>query len=256
MRTTTQGEVRQILTDFYLRNAPKMQKWTIEAIRAGYPFHRLMFDDEAILAARVERSIVTSMGSSLFRNLAAVIAQDQHEVVHTEYDVRGVLNDAACNMIEQIVTELRAPKKSRTYIREPDHEREMNEILGSLGGGPSERIVRADLYVGDFPGGPLFVELKTPTPNLDMAAESKRKLLYYLAMQARSDFPGLGFVGLTYNPFGAREDYKHSFTEQLLDMNQQVLIGPELWDLIGGTGAYVELIALVDEVAATMRSSS
>lgn len=254
MKEATKQEIRKILTDFYIKNAPKMQKWTAEAIRTGYPFHRLMFDDEAILAARVERSIVTSMGSSLFRSLGSAVARDQHEIVYTEYDIHGQLNDAACNMIEQIVRELRAPRKTRTYVREPDHKREMGEILGSLGGGQSERTVRADLYIGDFTDGPLFMELKTPMPNLDMAAESKNKLLYYLAMQTRKNISAACFIGLTYNPFGTRENYKHSFTEQLLDMEQQVLIGSETWDLIGGKGAYSELITLVDEVAAKMRS--
>ena len=254
MKDSTKANVRKILVAFYTKNAPKMKKWTIEAIRAGYPFHRLMFDDEAIVAARVERSIVTSMGSSLFRSLGSAVAHDHHKVVHTEYDITGILNDAACNMIEQIVTELRAPLKQRTYSRKPDHVREMKEILGSLGGGPSERTVRADLYVGDYKDGPLFIELKTPTPNLDMAAESKKKLLYYLAMQARNDISAPAFLGLTYNPFGTRENYKHSFTQQILDMKRQVLIGPELWDLLGGKGAYSELITLVDEVAAAMRS--
>ena len=254
VREATKDTIRAILAAFYTRNAPKMKRWNAESIRASYPFHRLMFEDEAIVAARVERSIVTSMGSSLFRSLGAAVARDRYELVYTEYDIRGQLNDAACNMIEQIVTELRAPVRTRTYERNPDHQREMNEVLGSLGGGPSERIVRADLYIEDFDGGPLFIELKTPTPNLDMAAESKRKLLYYLAMQARKNTPVQGFVGLTYNPFGTRENYKHNFTEQLLDMKRQVLIGPELWDMIGGEGAYTELIALVDEVATAMRS--
>ncbi|MCE2469429.1 MAG: TdeIII family type II restriction endonuclease [Dehalococcoidia bacterium] len=254
MRDTTRDTIRAILASFYAKNAPKMKRWTAENIRVSYPFHRLMFDDEAIVAARVERSIVTSMGSSLFRSLGAAVARDRYELVYTEHDIRGQLNDAACNMLEQIVTELRTPVRTRAYERAPDHQREMNEVLGSLGGGLSERIVRADLYIEDFDGGPLFIELKTPTPNLDMAAESKRKLLYYLAMQARSNALAQGFVGLTYNPFGTRDAYAHNFTKQLLDMERQVLIGPELWDMIGGEGAYTELIALVEEVAASMRA--
>ena len=254
MRDTTKDTIRIILADFYTKNAPKMKRWDAAIIRANYPFHRLMFEDEAIIAARVERSIVTSMGSSLFRNLGATVAGDRYELVYTEHDIRGQLNDAACNMIEQIVTELRSPLRMRTYERAPDHHREMSEVLGSLGGGLSERTVRADLYIEDFNGGPLFIELKTPMPNLDMAAESKRKLLYYLAMQARRNVSVQGFVGSTYNPFGTRDNYSHSFTKQVLDMTRQVLIGPELWDMIGGEGTYTELIGLVEEVATSMRS--
>jgi len=204
VREETRIEIRAILTDFSRSQAAKMRHLTAEAIRAGYPFHRLLFDDNAIMAARIERSVVTSMGQSLFKRLASAVARDQHRDVRTEHDFQGTLNDAACNMIDQIVTELRTAQRARTYDRKPNHERERNEVLGSSGGGLSQRSIRADLYVGDFAEGPLFIELKTPKPNLDMAAESKRKLLYYLAMQSKNGIDALGFVGLTYNPFGTR----------------------------------------------------
>ena len=254
MKDSTQENIRKVLTDFYTKNAPKMEKLTIGAIRAGYPFHRLMFDDEAIVAARAERSLVTSMGSSLFPALAKAVAEDNHYDVHMEYDFQGTLNDAACNMIEQVVTELREARRGRTGAREPDHEREMDEILGSRGGGPSQRTVTADLFIGDFTSGPLFIELKSPLPNLDVAAESKKKILYYLAIQARREIQASAYLGLTYNPYVTRAAYKHGFTKRIMDMERQVLIGSELWDMIGGEKAYVELIAIVDEVATTMRS--
>jgi hypothetical protein len=39
--------------------------------------------------------------------------------------------------------------------------------------------VIADLYVGDHEGGPLFMEIKSPMPNLDVCAESKKKVLLF-----------------------------------------------------------------------------
>ena len=186
MKLTTRNEVSRILHDFAVGQLPKLTKWTIAELRMAYPFHRLFFPDEAILAARVERSVVTIMGNSLYPSLARAIALDRFNNVYVEHLIEGNVNDAACNMIEQIVTELRTPPRRRTTERKPIHEQELKEILDSRGGGSSLRAVTADLYIEDFTDGPLFIELKSPLPNLDVAAESKRKILYYLAIMERS----------------------------------------------------------------------
>jgi hypothetical protein len=36
--------------------------------------------------------------------------------------------------------------------------------------------VIADLHFGDHEEGPLFIEIKSPMPNLDVCAESKKKV--------------------------------------------------------------------------------
>ena len=93
------------------------------------------------------------------------------------------------------------------------------------------------------------IELKTPLPNLDVAAESKRKILYYLLIEDRQGVSGAqAFLGLTYNPFLTRERYSHSFTKQIMDMDNQVLMGQEMWDFIGGPGTFDELLAIIEDV--------
>lgn len=95
----------------------------------------------------------------------------------------------------------------------------------------------------------MFIELKTPLPNLDVAAESKRKMLYYLLIKDRLGVSGAqSFLGLTYNPYLTREGYKHSFTRQIMDMDNQVLMGHEMWDFIGGPDTFDELLDVIDEV--------
>ena len=189
------------------------------------------------------------MGTRLYPSLARAISRGRFKKVFLEHEIEGALNDAAINMIEQIVTELRTPPSRRATPRRPDHVAELQDILNSRGGGQASRTVTADLYVEDFEHGPLFVELKTPLPNLDIAAESKRKLLYYLAIKNRK---GVGcakaFLGLTYNPFGTRGQYKHSFTKQIMDMDAQVLMGDELWDYLGGPNTYTDLLKIIDQV--------
>lgn len=54
---------------------------------------------------------------------------------------------------------------------------------------------------------------------------------------------------MAYNPYGNhREDYRHSFSLQYLDMENQVLIAEEFWQIIGGKGTYDELLDIYREV--------
>ena len=82
-----------------------------------------------------------------------------------------------------------------------------------------------------------------------MAAESKRKMLYFLAMMDRRGIAGAqAYLGFPYNPYLTRDKYGHSYTKQIMDMHAEVLIGEELWDFIGGSGTYAELLTTIDEV--------
>ena len=86
-------------------------------------------------------------------------------------------------------------------------------------------------------------------PNLDIAAESKRKILYYLAIMNRQGIPGAqAYLGFTYNPYLTRELYALSYTRQIMDMKDEVLIGNEFWDFIGGSDTYDELLEVIEEV--------
>ncbi len=245
MKDSTKSTVFEVLREFAVSQFPKLNKWTLDDIRQGYPFHQIFFPEKEILAARIERSVVTSMGTQLYPSLAKSIAEDRFKEVFIEHRIEGLLNDAAINMIEQIVTELR----TRETPRRPNHNSELQDILNSRGGGQATRSVTADLYINDFEHGPLFIELKSPLPNLDIAAESKRKLLYYLAIMSRQRVSqAKAFLGLTYNPYVTRDKYRHSFTKRIMDMDKQVLMGDELWDYLGGSGTYAELLTIIGQV--------
>ncbi len=249
MKAQTRATVKKLMQDWVSEQDPVLKRWVGADATDAYPFHRLIFSDEALVAARTERSIVTNMGRGLYPKIAEAVSKDRFSDVALERTVEGELNDAACNLIEQIVTELRAPRRGNPNHRVPNRDTELNDVINSRGGGSSIRSSKADLYIGDFPGGPLFMELKTPRPNLDIASESKRKMLYFLAMMDRQRVEGAkALMGLTYNPFVTRKAYNHPFTKQIMDIDNEVLMGSETWDYIGGSGTYDELLEIIAEI--------
>lgn len=247
MKSETKEQLKTFIEGFATKMLSKAQGLPIDDLRRAYPFHELFFRGDAIVAFTLQRSIVTTMGKTFYPNLAKIIASDVYHGVHLDYRIEGQLHDSTCNKIEQIVTDLRNRK------RRPNHEEEMKEISYATrpddwGYGRQASVI-CDLYIDDFSSGPFFAEIKTPRPNLDICAESKRKILYFLAiMQAQGSKGAVGYFAFPYNPFLTRERYAHNFTRQVMDMEKEVLIGEEFWNKIGGTGAYEELLEIIAEV--------
>lgn len=57
------------------------------------------------------------------------------------------------------------------------------------------------------------------------------------------------FYAMAYNPYGEKkEDFNHSFVLNYMDFENQVIIGKDFWDLIGGSGTYEEVLDIYKEV--------
>lgn len=220
--------------------------YDIEILKRAYPFHRLLFDEVGLVAFKRERSAVTRMGQTLYPELAKLIASERYSDVALDKIIQGNLPNATVSVIDRIVRDLRARQ------RRPNHTQEMAEIL-SVGGGAEVTVrVIADLYIGDFEDGPLFVEIKTPKPNLDICAESKAKILTFKAL-LRDHYPK-AYLAFPYNPFITRAAYAHHFTRQVMDMDAEVLMAEEFWDTIGGKGTFDELLLIIEAVGDEIRA--
>jgi hypothetical protein len=225
----------------FLRGIKRIDKDMLERVKKEKPFQAVIFSAEAILYAKQERSVVTKMGITLFPNLAAIVARDRYTDVHKDHDLHLAIDAGSMSKVDVIVNELRAPGRSRR----PNHVQEIREITAAANGQKSSTTVRADLYVGDYPTGPLFLEIKSPMPNLDICAESKKKfLIFETSMRAKG---GRAYFGFAYNPYITREAYAWGITKAIMDMDAEVLMGSEMWDKLGGDGTYEELLNVLAE---------
>ncbi|MBP6785949.1 MAG: TdeIII family type II restriction endonuclease [Candidatus Promineofilum sp.] len=238
MKAITRQTVHNLLKTF---TQTSLQDYDIEKLKRAYPFHRLFFDDAGLVAFKRERSIVTKMGMRLYPEIARLIALENYSDVAREKVIQGELDEAAVNAIDRIVRDLRAAK------RQPDHELEWLEIRGTATTSVNVPVrVIADLYIGDFQGGPFFAEIKTPVPNLDICAESKSKILTFESLLHEQH--ARGFLAFAYNPYVTRADYAHGFTKRVMDLEAEVLMGEEFWDVIGGNGTFSQLLTIIDSV--------
>ena len=238
MQYATKKAVHDYLKTFTQKS---LKKFDIETLKRAYPFHRLFFDDIGLVAFKQERSMVTRMGQSLYPELARLIALEKYSDVVLEKAIEGNLNVGVIGKIDQIVRELRSRQRT------PNHAGEMNEIYHAAFGTESRRVrIIADVFISDFWKGPLFIELKTPQPNLDICAESKSKILTFKALWQNQDPQAC--LAFYYNPFVTRNAYSHNFTKQIMDLQVEVLMGEEFWDEIGGHGTFAEILEIIEQV--------
>ncbi len=245
MNQTTRQAVYDLLKNFTQQS---FKHYDVEELKRAYPFHRLFFDDAGLIAAKQERSVVTRMGMMLYPKLAQYIAREHFQQVMVEYKIEGILKERTADTISRIVRELRAGQ------RRPDHAAEINEILNANQGNDQEDVrvrVIADLFIGDYNKGPFFAEIKTIKPNLDIGAETKFKILMFSVLFAQRN--PQAYLAFPYNPYVTRAKYKHAVTKRILDMQDEVLIGEEFWDAIGGRGTFDQLLGIIDDVGNTVR---
>lgn len=237
MKQETRVKLKEALLSFVQKivDVP----YSVEELKRAYPFHALIFPGEAIKTFKKQRTVVTKMGQQLIPQLAEIVAKDSYVDVHRDYEIVGQLDTAKMEVIDRIINELRMGR------RKPNHQKEIQEILAVRSGKVREVRVIADLFVGDFKPGPLFFEIKSPLPNLDVCAESKKKMLLFQALFENRN--PQAYFALYYNPYFP-EKYRHPFTSRIMDLENEVLIGEEMWDKLGGKGTYEELLNIIEEV--------
>lgn len=108
-----------------------------------------------------------------------------------------------------------------------------------------------------------YFELKTAKPNINEFTGIKKQLLDWIAMRGseNQDVNIKTIVAIPYNPYQP-EPYERWTLQGLFDLEQEVLVGEEFWDLLGGEKTYEDLLnvfeeaglALYDEIDEKMKS--
>lgn len=205
------------------------------------PFHEALIPHGILLINEFERSFSTKLGST-FEESAKLIAAERYAKSERGMKLSGQIPLTALKTIEGIVNGLGKNRKL-TY---PEM---VERVLESSGKEVEDRTRIADLYLQDKRGNEIFMEIKSPKPNKGQCLEVTERLLQVHAIRKAGPPKVSTYFAMAYNPYGdRRQDYKHSFTLNYLDFKNQVIIGKEFWELVGGPGTYDEVLAIYREV--------
>ncbi|OGJ55072.1 hypothetical protein A3D11_03285 [Candidatus Peribacteria bacterium RIFCSPHIGHO2_02_FULL_49_16] len=207
------------------------------------PFHESLLPDGLLTITEFERSFSTKLGTT-FEECARLIANDYHKSAIRGYRVKGTVTAKSIKRIEEIVSKIGSGGMKKNF---PDY---VEEVVGySKVGRGAERTSIADLYIETKKGEELYFEIKSPKPNKGQCLEATGRLLQIHAIR-HAQYPRMkAYYAMAYNPYGIEKSvYKHSFVVNYMDVKNEVLIGKEFWDLIGGPGTYEEVLGIYQEV--------
>lgn len=206
------------------------------------PFHEALLPEGILRINEFERSFSTKLGTS-FAECARLIAKNNYVIAVREYRVEGKIPRDAIRTIEALVNEIGSIGMRRSYLSM------VREVLEIKGPADVARYRRADLYLQDANGNRMFFEIKSPQPNKGQCLEVADRFLSIHALVGAGPPAVATYYAMAYNPFGMEKAlYNWSFANRYLDMDTQVLIGKEFWDVLGGADTYEELLEIYQEV--------
>jgi hypothetical protein len=213
------------------------------AARGDYrPFHEAILPEGLLRVTEFERSFSTRLGTT-FEEVARLIGQENWGTAQRAFGVSGTVSSRAVRTVERICNRI-----TTGGIRKP-WPKLVEEVLRQAEGPGDERKRTADLYLADGRGHEIFFEIKSPKPNKGQCVEVADRLLQIHAIRREGPPRVRTFFAMAYNPYGEdRAAYKHSLAISYLDMRNQVVVGREFWDLVGGAGTYDEVLDIYREV--------
>lgn len=243
MNTDTRSRVRDLLSRFMTRwiqdsiPAEELERIAREGISPRgllTPFHDALVPGITLLG---ERSFSTRLGN-LHEKVAAAVAEEVHAEVRQPHDLSGPIPLLSREFITQRVRQLdrRQAQPEATYERE--------QILSHFGE-QVDAATRIDLSIRTHADEEYFFEIKSAKPNKGQCIEMKQRLLIALAIRKRDSAQACW--GVPYNPYGLGE-YRHVYPLAFFDFENEVMLGEQFWNFVGGAGAYDELLDVYKDV--------
>jgi len=237
-------EIKKIIKDAIIK---KLNEYKL--IGDIKPFHEKLFSKEKIRETSFFHSCSTTIGVTLFQNIAYLIAKNNKNFkrVEKQFKVKGSFSNRAKSLIEDIIFDL-GRKQSDNKKRSPNIKEESKEVLSVSGSGKKSSQI-ADLFLVDLKDNEIYIEIKTTKPNKGESGKIKRTLLKIIALRNK---PVRVLCGIAYNPYEP-EKFAWPLPLNYLKIGEDLLIGKEFWDFLGGKGTYEELLNIFEEVGKELK---
>lgn len=209
------------------------------------PFHYRLLGKDRIALYSFIHSVNTMLGQSIFEQIAKMIALD-NKAINSEnhYILKGFISKSAVLKIDEIERELKIGKTSNKI-----KEIELIKKVSTKGdfGKPLKKII--DLFV-ETKNTECYFEIKTAKPNIDVVKATKKKLLEWVAVRNSNNSLQKQIktiMAIPYNPYEP-QPYERWTLQGLFDLKEELLVGKEFWDLLGGKDTYEKLLDVFEEV--------
>ncbi len=228
-----------------LRN--KIKKYSPES--NNMPFHyRLLGKDRMALFSFIQ-SLNTTFGTSIYEPVAVALAKNTFSDAQSQFKPGNQISEEAQKVIQNIMNNLSTGNNTNKI-----DEIENIRAVCTKGKMYLIRTVNADLYTKDKDGTIFLFDLKTTKPNVSNFKDFKRTLLEWCAIiLAKNPQASIKtMIAIPYNPYEPAP-YQRWTMKGMLDLKEELVVAEEFWGLLGGNGAYEELLNCFEKVGIELR---
>lgn len=213
------------------------------------PFHyRLLGKDRMALYSFIQ-SLNTTFGTSIFEPVAVILAQNNFAKIQTQYVVGDSISLYCQEAIQNIINDL-------TIGNLPNKTKELKIISKAASKGKIKKLktVKVDLFVETKDGIQYLFDLKTAKPNISNFKDFKRTLLEWAGIIYTQNPKAKvnTIIAIPYNPYEPKP-YQRWTIKGMIDDKQELMVGKEFWDFLGGKGSYEYLLDRFEEVGIKLR---
>lgn len=215
------------------------------------PFHiRLLGVDRMAIFPFIQ-SINTMLGTSIFEQIAAIIARPHFkQVAHQFKEFNNTLSRESQAVIQEIIDSLTSFKSLPNKATETSKILSVSQTNNML----TVKRPRIDLFIKAHDGTEYYFDLKTAKPNIGELKGYKRTLLEWVAIRGAldKDIKIHTMLAIPYNPYEP-EPYQRWTFQGMFDLKNEILVADEFWNFIGGNDTYINLLKVFEDVGIKLR---
>lgn len=238
------SEQQQIIKNYLMEKIrKKLNNYNPET--NSMPFHYRLLGKNRMALFSFIHSINTMLGTSIFEKVGELILSNRTQEVQSQYKgLTGYISNRAVICIDNIMRDL------KTTRRTPCKDTETREVLSVASVGNLGRRIkkRVDIFAIMENGTEYYFELKSAKPNINEFTGIKKQLLDWIAIRGSesSSIKIKTILAIPYNPYEP-DPYQRWTLQGLFDLDNEVLVGKEFWDFLGGSNTYEDLLNVFEE---------
>jgi type II restriction enzyme len=217
---------------------------------ASMPFHTRLLGKDRLALYSFIHSLSTNFGTSIFEPVAVALAKDDFKIAKSHTTAGEFISESALIEIQKIMDNL------TTAVSSPNKSDEIEAIRKVCQKGTMRKVkpTKIDVFLESKTDELYLFDIKTAKPNAGGFKEFKRTLLEWVAVVLSSN-PNAKvntIIAIPYNPYEPHP-YNRWTIRGMLDLENELKVGNEFWDFLGGKGAYQDLLDCFERVGIELR---
>lgn len=217
---------------------------------ASMPFHTRLLGKDRLALYQFIHSLITNFGTTIFEPVAVTLASTIFKEAKSHVIAGTKISENAQYEIQKLMDGLIAA------TIKPNKNKEIQTLRDAIKLGKEREVhpTNVDLYLKTHNDEIFLFDIKTAKPNMGGFKEFKRTLLEWAGVMLYEN-PSCKIntlIAIPYNPYEPKP-YSRWTMAGMLDLEQELKVGKEFWDFVGGDGAYEDLLDCFERVGVKMR---